>query len=361
MIELEHLAATAGASPNAQQDVRHEGTLKVRGYEHRVDAAPQRLPHTHPQRAGVSRFFEGASRVFGSDGATPAVRHAPPPPPAPGARILPPPPGALSPPPPGARPLPPLPPAARPAPVTAAAPRTSTQPFQPTELKPFVNENTQLSPRWSVKDYVDVDKLSAGIAAVLGIAPPRMDIAETTMKGLSNVMSIPYYADEPTLNPIAWTSPEGRIYMATDAPEYSAGGVLDAAKIRSTIVHESVHAASHDHTGFQQTTKEAGINSNWNYDEFATDYFAHKVYQQLYPDADYKTNYFTTDLGGQPKVWGGNLIAFMAQSGHMREADITSAYANGDGSLALLEGEKLDAWKQYAKTGRAMVLQKHVQ
>ncbi|AJX33432.1 toxin [Burkholderia oklahomensis] len=355
MIEFEHLAATAVASPNAPQDVRNEGTLKVGGHEHRVDAAPQRLPHTHPQHADINRFFEGASRVFGSDGATPAARHAPPPPPAPalGARMPPPPPGAL--------PLPPLPPAARPAPVTAAAPRTSTQSFQPTELKPFVNENKQLSPRWSVKDYVDVDKLSAGIAAVLGIAPPRMDIAETTMQGLSNVMSIPYYADEPTLNPIAWTSPEGTIYMATDAPEYSAGGVLDATKIRSTIVHESVHAASHDHTGFQQTTKEAGINANWNYDEFATDYFAHKVYQQLYPGDDYKTNYFTTDLGGRPKVWGGNLIAFMVQSGHMREADITSAYANGNGSLALLEGEKLDAWKQYAKTGRATALQKHVQ
>ncbi|WP_226383074.1 coiled-coil domain-containing protein [Burkholderia savannae] len=252
-------------------------------------------------------------------------------------------------------PMAPLPPAAGAAAATATATATAprAQAFQPIELKPFVNENKQPSPNWSVKDYVDIDKLSAGLASVLGIAPPRMDIAETTMEGLSKVMGIPYYADEPTLNPIAWTSPEGRIHMATDAPEYSSGGVLDAAKIRSTIVHESVHAASHDHTGFQQTTKEAGINSNWNYDEFATDYFAHKVYRTLYPDADYKTNYFTTDLGGRPKVWGGNLIGFMIQSGHMREADIRSAYANGDGSLALLEGEKLDAWKQYAKTGRA--------
>ncbi|WP_010101300.1 hypothetical protein, partial [Burkholderia oklahomensis] len=63
MIEFEHLAATAVASPNAPQDIRNEGTLKVGGHEHRVDAAPQRLPHTHPQHADINRFFEGASRV----------------------------------------------------------------------------------------------------------------------------------------------------------------------------------------------------------------------------------------------------------------------------------------------------------
>ncbi|KVX93522.1 toxin [Burkholderia ubonensis] len=256
---------------------------------------------------------------------------------------------------------PPLPSAAGPAFVSARPPHSSIPPFKPIELKPFVNANRQVSPHWSVKDYVAVDKLSACIAAVLGIAPPRIDFAETTMEGLSRVMSIPYYADEPTLNPIAWTSPEGKVYMATDAPEYSADDRLDAAKIRSTLVHESMHAASHNHTGFQQMTKEAGINSNWNYDEFTTDYFAHKVYQQLYPDADYKTNYFTKDLGERPKVWGGNLIAFMVQSGHMCEADITSAYANGKGSLVLLEDEKLDAWKQYAKTGNVKALQKHIQ
>ncbi|KVK96226.1 hypothetical protein WJ45_20145 [Burkholderia ubonensis] len=303
---------------------------------------------------GLNRFRmarNNPATLIDRDGLMPVQPSATPPPPPPPVIAVPPPPpplgGVLPPPPPPSTGGPPMPPPPTGASGASAGPGIA---FRPISLSPVLNDNMRHSPAWRVGDYVNLETLRITISTTLDVAPRDIDITETTMRGLADAMGT-RYEDELTLNPIAWTSPAGKIYMATDAPEYSASGVLDEQKIRSTIVHESLHAASHNHTGYQALTKRSGMNANWNYDEFATDYFAREVYEQIYPGATYKTNYFTKDLGGKAKVWGGNLIEFMLQSGHMTRENIIASFARGSVAFDELSGDKLEAWKRYAKTG----------
>ncbi|WP_349010615.1 hypothetical protein [Photorhabdus bodei] len=171
------------------------------------------------------------------------------------------------------------------------------------------------------------------------------------------------YKDEDiTSYPIAWTNPDnGKIYIGINSPEYShlnnkGESELNLAKIisipvifqvasllaalthpghivylcsrgfaplpsrcilksiRYTIIHESLHASSHQHKGLQSQT-DTGAD-NLNYDEYVTDYFAREVYKQILPDKDYVANCFTKGLGGENKIWGGNIVEFMIQSKH---------------------------------------------
>ncbi|AWK41555.1 hypothetical protein GPY51_18170 [Photorhabdus laumondii subsp. laumondii] len=126
------------------------------------------------------------------------------------------------------------------------------------------------------------------------------------------------YKDEDiTSYPIAWTNPDnGKIYIGINSPEYShlnnkGESELNLAKIISTIIHESLHASSHQHKGLQSQT-DTGAD-NLNYDEYVTDYFAREVYKQILPDKDYVANCFTKGLGGENKIWGGNIVEFMIQ------------------------------------------------
>ncbi|MDR6504248.1 hypothetical protein J2785_007449, partial [Burkholderia ambifaria] len=265
--------------------------------------------------------------------------------------------------------LPPPPPPPPPPPSFSAgtqarkehtAIENSGNPFRSIDLQPSINDNLQTSPAWRVSDYIDSGELRKHLNRVFGGAGRDVDIRGVSMSELTDIMGIPYYRDEAKLNPIAWTSREGKVYVATDAPEYSVRGELDADKIRSTIVHESIHARSNNHAGLQDLTNKNEIKSNYNYDEFVTDYYAKEVYHNLYPGATYKTNYFTKGNDELPKVWGGNLVEFMIQSGHMKREDIVSTYAHGVGDFKPLDGQMLEDWNKYAKTGRDGILGKYI-
>lgn len=295
----------------------------------------------------------------------------------------------------GALPIAPSPFGARSAPPPApmnAAGISSVQPglgaknpaatFKAVSIDPQVDLNPEkkTTPVWNAHDYVDLPKLSEIIGRVLDRPAQGIEIVSTTMAGLiaekNRVMNedTPCFThvDEVAMNPVAWTSPHGTIYMATDAPEYGmaltdaakgqedvpleqserdSGVRRDREKIISTIVHESLHAASHEHVGFQAVTDTSA--QNYNLDEYVTDYFAWQAYRELQGDgASYKTNYFTRDVGGNPKLWAGNLVEFLLQTGHASLEQIRDSYAGGASALPELAGDKLEAWKSYAKTGR---------
>ena len=284
----------------------------------------------------------------------PPPRMAPPPPPPPAGGMPPPPPppmgGGAPPPPPGPG-APPPPPGAK-----KAAPVDDEKEFVPIVLSKPEMAGDKASETWKTEDYVDVDRLNAKISALFGIPNPGVKVESVSHEEMFNkIKAQPGYGnmefnhEQLNVNPAAWTSPDGTIYMGTTAPDYSSGGKLDAAKIRSTIVHESLHAFSCKHTGFQGPESLAVPNTN--YDEYVTDYFAKQVYDELFPGAVYKTAYFTKNLGDRPMHWGGNLAKFMVDSGHTTEKELINAYFK-TGKTPTLSGENLNKWKNYAKQDR---------
>uniref|UniRef100_UPI0036DDBA34 RHS repeat domain-containing protein n=1 Tax=Photorhabdus sp. RM322S TaxID=3342825 RepID=UPI0036DDBA34 len=289
-----------------------------------------------------------------SDGRGLNEKGVPPPPPIMGMAPPPPPIMGMAPPPPPVMGIaPPLPP---PSGGTGGIPNVSSltisKGFVPIDLP--IPEYTQSEVRtqlWKAAEHVNLDQLASKISEISGEAKKPINLVDTTLEEVSRKTGIPFNSDALTANPAAWTSPEGTIYMATDSPDYSQNGELDVDKIRSTVVHESLHFSSHNYVGFQADTDTSVQNTN--YDEYVTDYFAYSVYKEMYPDSPYKTGYFTKDVGGKPKVWGGNLVEFMTQSGHETLGNIKQAYFGGQGRLNQLPEKALDTWKSYAKTGRS--------
>ncbi|MFP3676896.1 hypothetical protein SB725_07165 [Pseudomonas sp. SIMBA_041] len=214
----------------------------------------------------------------------------------------------------------------------------------------------QASTTWKTGDYVDTAQLANTISQLFGVSVRPIKVVDVTHEELfEKIRSVPgnetmqFNQEELRANPAAWTSPDGIIYMGVTAPDYSENGQLDRDKIRSTIVHEALHASSHGHIGFQQETDTSVSNSN--YDEHITDYFAHQVFNDMYPGALYKTGYFTTSVGGEAQHWGGNMAKFMIDSGHVTRSELQSGYFQ-TGRLNPLPSQLLDKWKTFAKQNR---------
>ncbi|WP_118985519.1 RHS repeat domain-containing protein [Photorhabdus sp. CRCIA-P01] len=288
-----------------------------------------------------------------TDGRIPRDNLPPPPPPG-TSNALPLPP----PPPPGVAPPPPLPGIAPPPPSVGAiggmpnlSSLTVSKTFSPIVLPvPEYIPSEMRTKRWKSAEHVDLNQLASTISEISGEKERPINLVDSTLEEVSNKTGIPFNSEILTANPAAWTSPEGIIYMATDSPDYSQNGELDIDKIRSTIIHESLHFSSHKHVGFQAETDTSVQNTN--YDEYVTDYFAAQVYKKMYPNRPYKTGYFTTDVGGRFKVWGGNLVEFMTQSEHTTLDSIKQGYFGGKMPLNKLKDKALDTWKNYSKNGR---------
>lgn len=209
------------------------------------------------------------------------------------------------------------------------------------------------SASWEVENHVDIVEL-AGVISELFSSPRQPIVIEgVSQKELFNkIRAVPgnetmeFDAMTLSANPAAWTSPEGIIYMGVDSPDYSDNGQLDVDKIRSTIVHESLHYSSYQHVGFQAET-DLGA-TNLNYDEYVTDYFAHQVFTKMFPGAAYKTGYFTKDLNNNFMQWGGNLAKFMVDSGHVTHQELAGSYF-GTGKLKALPEPLVSKWKAFAK------------
>jgi len=277
------------------------------------------------------------------DGREPDKPNTPPAPPRLPSLALPPPP------PPGFGPVPP-------GPSGSGQAAQAHRLFEPIVLaRPQMPAN-QASTTWKTGDYVDTAQLANTISQLFGVSVRPIKVVDVTHEELfEKIRSVPgnetmqFNQEELRANPAAWTSPDGIIYMGVTAPDYSENGQLDRDKIRSTIVHEALHASSHGHIGFQQETDTSVSNSN--YDEHITDYFAHQVFNDMYPGALYKTGYFTTSVGGEAQHWGGNMAKFMIDSGHVTRSELQSGYFQ-TGRLNPLPSQLLDKWKTFAKQNR---------
>jgi len=209
---------------------------------------------------------------------------------------------------------------------------------------------------WKTEDYVDIEALASTISHLFGTPKQPIVIMDVSQRALfEEIRAVPgnqsmqFDKENLNVNPAAWTSPEGIIYMGVDAPDYSENGQLDADKIRSTIIHESLHYSSLEHVGFQASTDVSVANSN--YDEYVTDYFARQVFNKMFPGAAYKTGYFTKDLNNNFMRWGGNMAKFMIDSGHVTSAELTVGYFR-TGKLKPLPESLLSKWKMFAKQNR---------
>ncbi|VVO50416.1 hypothetical protein PS896_00256 [Pseudomonas fluorescens] len=282
----------------------------------------------------------------------PDVSSLPPPRPPPPRPAPPAPPGAG----PMAPPRPPLPgagPMAPPRPPPPGSVAQAPNVFQPVILAPGKQSANVASKSWRTQDYVDLSRLAKTANQLFGLQVGAINVVDVTHEQLTEkIREIPgngsMYFNKENLaaNPPAWTSPKGVIYMGVTAPDYSENGRLNADKIRSTIVHEAMHYLSHAHVGFQPLTDTSVANSN--YDEYIADFFAYEVFTAMYPGAEYQTAYFTTNVGGGPQHWGGNMAKFMIDSGHVTKQELHTAFFK-TGKLKALSSQQLDNWKTFAK------------
>ena len=210
---------------------------------------------------------------------------------------------------------------------------------------------------------MNIEKLSSTIGELFGTEKTVKitDVSQQELfekiKGISGNQTMEFDADYLNVNPAAWTSPEGMVYMGVDSPDYSVDGKLDKDKIRSTIIHESLHFSSKNYTGFQAMT-DMGV-SNTNYDEYVTDYFAYQVFNKMFPGATYKTGYFTkgNDKGDANTFmhWGGNLAKFMIDSGHVTSEELVKRYFH-TGELKELPEPLVSKWQAFAKQNTRRLL-----
>ncbi|CEE95330.1 conserved hypothetical protein [Xenorhabdus nematophila str. Anatoliense] len=249
----------------------------------------------------------------------------------------------------------------------------NNNPFKPKDENVLFTESVTVeSEDWEIseqiKNYLGEDGFSTISKAIKEVLKKEdikpLDLIGVTMKGIIEEMKkadekygkYKYDDENITNNPVAWTNPDnGKIYIGIDSPEYShlnnrGESELNLAKIISTIIHEGLHASSHQHKGLQPQTDIK--KANLNYDEYVTDYFAREVYKQILPDKDYVTSYFTKGLDSKEnKIWGGNIVEFMIQSKHASLEEIRQAYTEGK-PFNELDGKLLEDWKTYAKLGK---------
>lgn len=190
---------------------------------------------------------------------------------------------------------------------------------------------------WQVERAIDFKRIEQQIHTQWHVKLEGIRVISTTGNDLAGKMGIPYDSSSAKANPVAWTSPQGRIYIATDHPDFVVNGLVDTDKVRSTVVHEYVHAASHRHIGLQAVS-----GAEVNYDECLVDYFAQKLYTQIYPDRPYKSSYFSQD----GTLWHGQLAPFMTQNASMSLEDIQQALFHNPGLFRPLSADALQAWKR---------------
>ncbi|KVK72771.1 hypothetical protein WJ47_16810 [Burkholderia ubonensis] len=230
--------------------------------------------------------------------------------------------------------------------------KSLTVEFHPDPKSPKIYRNFNSFPasqEWTVSDKIDLEKLRKHIENKFSVKLDDVNVKTVSGKDLADRMGIPYDSANPNANPSAWTSPKGEIYIAWDSPDYVLNGGLDVEKIRSTVVHEYIHAASANHVGLQKVTKESGElgTAPLNYDESIVDYFSHQVYTEFYPHQLYKAGYFIAD----GTLWQGELVRFLIASKTMKLDAIQDALFRDPSLFKPMSKEVADDWKRWAKSG----------
>ncbi|WP_434675902.1 RHS repeat domain-containing protein [Pseudomonas sp. D3-10] len=284
-------------------------------------------------------------------GTTPFIPSAPPFMPL---SVIPQPPSAPGPPPPPPlAPGPPPPPAAgASSALSVARPPEQGEIFSPINLAPPEVRDYEPTASWNVENYVDLAELSRKISDRFKLPRQVIALEQVSQHRLNTLMSADRrMSPDGEFNEFgapAWTAPDGRIYMVAAAPDYSNNGQIDADKIISTIIHESLHFSSFEHVGLQAVTDMTVAHGN--YDEYVTDYFANEIFTEMFPGRVYKTGYFTSGNNGYLH-WGGNMAKYMIDSGHLTRADLENGYFR-TGKLKKLSASSMSKWQDFAKQNR---------
>ena len=170
--------------------------------------------------------------------------------------------------------------------------------------------------------------------------------------------------------PARVTPKEGKILINNkhDA-HYNTDGTPNKKEIRSTVVHESMHAVSANHTGLQDFGKVIEDNILHSPDEALTDYFAIQIYQQIFGDSeDYDTGYWVPvatnanygpidkykgneiKFSYLPAVWTGDMVGILKDELGLDDNDLKEAYFKEPQKLGNLIIEKKaeiqERWKK---------------
>ncbi|WP_155629704.1 hypothetical protein [Burkholderia territorii] len=224
--------------------------------------------------------------------------------------------------------------------------RTDTSPEvnfarDPNSPKFYRNFNAaSFGKQWKVSDHVNVGEMRRVVNQEFNVDVSNINVHSISSRDLATKTGVPYDSNLRN-NPPAWTSPTGEIYVAYDHPDYVLNGVIDQDKVRSTVMHEFIHAASFNHTGLQGSRIRPRFE---NYDENFVDFFAFEVYKKIYPGRPYKSGYFS----GDGSIWLGELVRFMEASGTMTRAEIREALFRNPGSLKPLKESALSDWKRWS-------------
>jgi hypothetical protein len=132
---------------------------------------------------------------------------------------------------------------------------------------------------------------------------------------------------------------DGTVYLNNSLNDYyHADGSPKVDKIKTTIVHEAMHAVSANHTGLQgyanlmsESPDPGDITSPEHQpDEAVTEYFSRKVYEAVFgSDAKYETAYWVPDRAGErqlPSAWTGQMVDVLKSVLGIDDAELKIMY-----------------------------------
>ena len=173
---------------------------------------------------------------------------------------------------------------------------------------------------------------------------------------------------------------------------YKEDGTPDEGFIRATVIHESMHCISHNHTGLQEadfisrpakgaeperrSTIGDATAPNDSLDEAMTERLSQQIFELLYPNEDYKTNYWQSlsdvgfhktadglkNLTNRPykeKNWTADLAKLVEKEGVLTKEQLEAFYLKGEAGLRKLDASAPDRFKQrYAEVLKKWQAQK---
>lgn len=173
------------------------------------------------------------------------------------------------------------------------------------------------SKMWDYKDFVDQNKIVEKVKELVytDLQYNEINFINCDFEMFLDTLGLDeygkeYYREFKKETPLAYTSwDKGVIYINNEHPQFNIDeNTYNEELIKSVLVHEAMHYLSANHRGFQECS-QTGIT--FNYDEAVTDYFAEKIYNNLF-DLEYKTNYYARNIAGEStEYWLGDMIQFL--------------------------------------------------
>ncbi|NER93794.1 MAG: hypothetical protein F6J86_08115 [Symploca sp. SIO1B1] len=253
---------------------------------------------------------------------------------------------------------------------------------RPTTLEQKPIEGTKQT--WTSEEIFPEGDLLRLKQALLQLIPndanpsPQERVDALTFHDHQNPMDMP--GGKENAGNAAKVTDTGEVHLNNTLDDYyNTDGSPNKEKIKSTIVHESLHAVSANHTGFQNYSSLVKEGSVQNApDEAVTDYFALQVYQSVFPEKqDFNTGYWVpveaigatapTKEKGEllraqhlPADWSGEMIGVLKNVLGIDEEKLKGLYfKNSDEFGQLIEGKEEEIRTQWSKLIDKQALETH--